>query len=54
MQPRRLLSLHCAAPADLAALADLALWCQAYTPLTAPDPPWGAAGHYRLRAFVRR
>jgi protein ImuB len=38
MLPRRWLSLCCAGPADLAALA---LWCQAYTPLTAPDPPDG-------------
>jgi protein ImuB len=38
MQSRRLLSLHCDAPGDLAALA---LWCQGYTPLTAPDPPDG-------------
>jgi len=38
MAPRRWLSLCCAAPADLAALA---LWCQCFTPLTAPDPPDG-------------
>ncbi|MHB1302615.1 MAG: Y-family DNA polymerase [Acidiphilium sp.] len=38
MAPRRLLSLGSAGPADLAALA---LWAQAYTPLTAPDPPDG-------------
>lgn len=38
MQKRRFLSLVCAAPDDLAALA---LWCQVYTPLTAPDPPDG-------------
>lgn len=38
MTPRRLLSLRCAGPADLAGLA---LWAQAYTPLTAPDPPDG-------------
>jgi protein ImuB len=38
MAPRRLLSLCCAAPGDLAALA---LWCQRFTPLTALDPPDG-------------
>ena len=38
MAPRRLLSLHCAGQADLPALA---LWCQRFTPLTAPDPPDG-------------
>jgi protein ImuB len=38
MVPRRLLSLHCAGQADLPALA---LWCQRFTPLTAPDPPDG-------------
>ncbi|WP_234731107.1 Y-family DNA polymerase [Acidocella facilis] len=38
MQKRRFLSLACAGPDDLAALA---LWCQAFTPLTAPDPPDG-------------
>jgi len=38
MAPRRILSLQCAGQADLAALA---LWAQAYTPLTAPDPPDG-------------
>jgi protein ImuB len=38
MAYRRLLSLRCAEPADLAALA---LWCQRFTPLTAPDPPDG-------------
>jgi protein ImuB len=32
------LSLHCAEPVDLLALA---LWAQAFTPLTAPDPPDG-------------
>ena len=32
----RLLSLHCAGPADLPALS---LWCQRFTPLTASDPP---------------
>lgn len=36
--PRRFLSLVCAAQVDLEALA---LWCQAFTPLTAPDPPDG-------------
>jgi len=35
---RRLLSLQCAASVDLVVLA---LWCQAFTPLTAPDPPDG-------------
>ena len=35
---RRLLSLRCAWSADLPALA---LWCQRFTPLTAPDPPDG-------------
>jgi protein ImuB len=35
---RRLLSLHSAGQADLPALA---LWCQRFTPLTAPDPPDG-------------
>ena len=38
MNPRRWLSLCCAEPADL---PELALWCQALTPLTAPDPPDG-------------
>ena len=38
MQKRRFLSLACAGPDDLAALA---LWCQGFTPLTAPDPPDG-------------
>lgn len=38
MQKHRFLSLACAGPDDLAALA---LWCQAFTPLTAPDPPDG-------------
>ena len=38
MSVRRWLSLACAKPVDLAALA---LWCQAFTPLTAPDPPDG-------------
>jgi protein ImuB len=33
-----MLSLHCAKPAELPALA---LWCQRFTPLTAPDPPDG-------------
>ena len=36
---RRFLSLACAEPADLPVLA---LWAQAFTPLTAPDPPDGA------------
>jgi protein ImuB len=35
---RRLLSCRCSGPADLPALA---LWCQRFTPLTAPDPPDG-------------
>jgi protein ImuB len=38
MASRRLLSLCCAKPGDLNALA---LWCQRFTPLTAPDPPDG-------------
>jgi protein ImuB len=38
MASRRLISLCCAEPGDLAALA---LWCQRFTPLTAPDPPDG-------------
>jgi len=38
MVSRRLLSLRCAGQADLPALA---LWCQRFTPLTAPDPPDG-------------
>lgn len=38
MAPRRFLSLRCVEPADPPALA---LWAQAYTPLTAPDPPDG-------------
>ena len=38
MQNRRLLSLACAGSDDLATLA---LWCQIFTPLTAPDPPDG-------------
>lgn len=38
MAPRRLLSHHCAGPTNLSALA---LWCQRFTPFTAPDPPDG-------------
>jgi protein ImuB len=38
MSSHRWLSLCCAGPADLPALA---LWAQAFTPLTAPDPPDG-------------
>ncbi len=38
MSVRRWLSLACAGQADLTALA---MWCQAFTPLTAPDPPDG-------------
>ena len=38
MSVRRWLSLAYAKPVDLAALA---LWCQAFTPLTTPDPPDG-------------